>query len=78
MARNIGNLRTSKSSAHLTDDNVEPVKINIEPITPQTFPRAIRSFQKKEENTRKHRICIISDFFFPKKGGVETHMYNLA
>ena len=23
-------------------------------------------------------ICIISDFFYPDKGGVETHMYNLA
>ena len=27
---------------------------------------------------RRHRICIVSDFFYPRLGGVELHQYSLA
>ena len=27
---------------------------------------------------RRMRICIVSDFFFPRLGGVELHQYQLA
>eukprot|EP00126_Sphaerothecum_destruens_P014631 Sdes_comp26015_c0_seq1m22894 len=26
----------------------------------------------------KHRICMVSDFFFPNMGGVESHIYQLS
>ncbi|XP_015117854.1 N-acetylglucosaminyl-phosphatidylinositol biosynthetic protein [Diachasma alloeum] len=29
-------------------------------------------------NESKHRICMISDFFYPNMGGVEEHIFNLA
>ena len=80
MARNMNKLRSSISSPHLTDDILEPIKIKLKPdlLPQQTFTQATRKVRKKEETTRNYRICILSDFFFPKKGGVETHMYNLA
>ncbi|XP_054723967.1 phosphatidylinositol N-acetylglucosaminyltransferase subunit A-like [Uloborus diversus] len=27
---------------------------------------------------RKHRICMVSDFFYPNTGGVESHIYQLS
>ena len=33
---------------------------------------------KMPEKVRRLNICLISDFFYPDKGGVETHIYNLA
>ena len=27
---------------------------------------------------RPHRICMLSDFFYPNMGGVETHIWCLA
>ncbi|XP_032222458.1 phosphatidylinositol N-acetylglucosaminyltransferase subunit A isoform X4 [Nematostella vectensis] len=27
---------------------------------------------------RKHRICMVSDFFYPNMGGVESHIYQLS
>lgn len=33
------------------------------------FPRAMAS---------QHRICMVSDFFYPNMGGVENHIYQLA
>lgn len=26
----------------------------------------------------KHRICMVSDFFYPNMGGVESHIYQLS
>ncbi|XP_078155318.1 UDP-Glycosyltransferase superfamily protein isoform X1 [Carex rostrata] len=31
-----------------------------------------------EENRRKHRILMVSDFFYPNFGGVESHIYYLS
>jgi hypothetical protein len=31
-----------------------------------------------EEQQRKHRILMVSDFFFPNFGGVESHIYYLS
>jgi phosphatidylinositol glycan class A protein len=28
--------------------------------------------------SRKHRILMVSDFFFPNFGGVESHIYYLS
>uniref|UniRef100_A0A667YWW2 Phosphatidylinositol N-acetylglucosaminyltransferase subunit A n=1 Tax=Myripristis murdjan TaxID=586833 RepID=A0A667YWW2_9TELE len=28
--------------------------------------------------TRKHNICMVSDFFYPNMGGVESHIYQLS
>lgn len=27
---------------------------------------------------RKHRVCMVSDFFYPNMGGVESHIYQLS
>eukprot|EP00698_Gefionella_okellyi_P021358 TRINITY_DN6902_c0_g3_i1.p1 TRINITY_DN6902_c0_g3~~TRINITY_DN6902_c0_g3_i1.p1 ORF type:complete len:435 (+),score=46.82 TRINITY_DN6902_c0_g3_i1:461-1765(+) len=27
---------------------------------------------------QKHRVCMVSDFFYPNIGGVESHLYNLS
>lgn len=27
---------------------------------------------------KKHRICMVSDFFYPNMGGVESHIYQLS
>ncbi|KOC67725.1 N-acetylglucosaminyl-phosphatidylinositol biosynthetic protein, partial [Habropoda laboriosa] len=29
-------------------------------------------------NTTKHKICMVSDFFYPNMGGVEEHIFNLS
>ncbi|XP_076631937.1 phosphatidylinositol glycan anchor biosynthesis class A isoform X1 [Colletes latitarsis] len=29
-------------------------------------------------NTIKHKICMVSDFFYPNMGGVEEHIFNLS
>lgn len=29
-------------------------------------------------NNRKHNICMVSDFFYPNMGGVESHIYQLS
>ncbi|CAL7942696.1 unnamed protein product [Xylocopa violacea] len=29
-------------------------------------------------NTVKHKICMVSDFFYPNMGGVEEHIFNLS
>ncbi|KAM7437308.1 hypothetical protein ABFA07_013012 [Porites harrisoni] len=31
-----------------------------------------------EEKKHKHNICMVSDFFYPNMGGVESHIYQLA
>jgi len=28
--------------------------------------------------SRKHSICMVSDFFYPNMGGVESHIYQLS
>lgn len=28
--------------------------------------------------TKKHNICMVSDFFYPNMGGVESHIYQLS
>lgn len=28
--------------------------------------------------SRKHNICMVSDFFYPNMGGVESHIYQLS
>ncbi|KAF6390641.1 phosphatidylinositol glycan anchor biosynthesis class A [Rhinolophus ferrumequinum] len=28
--------------------------------------------------TRTHNICMVSDFFYPNMGGVESHIYQLS
>ncbi|TRY88181.1 hypothetical protein DNTS_026881 [Danionella cerebrum] len=30
------------------------------------------------EHSVKHRICMVSDFFYPNMGGVESHIYQLS
>ena len=29
-------------------------------------------------NIIKHKICMVSDFFYPNMGGVEEHIFNLS
>ncbi|XP_053732614.1 phosphatidylinositol N-acetylglucosaminyltransferase subunit A isoform X1 [Synchiropus splendidus] len=29
-------------------------------------------------SSRKHKICMVSDFFYPNMGGVESHIYQLS
>lgn len=29
-------------------------------------------------HSRKHNICMVSDFFYPNMGGVESHIYQLS
>lgn len=29
-------------------------------------------------SSRKHNICMVSDFFYPNMGGVESHIYQLS
>lgn len=31
-----------------------------------------------EVSNKKHNICMVSDFFFPNMGGVESHIYQLS
>lgn len=31
-----------------------------------------------EVPTKKHNICMVSDFFYPNMGGVESHIYQLS
>lgn len=33
---------------------------------------------KKMSNQEKHRILMVSDFFYPNFGGVENHIYYLS
>jgi phosphatidylinositol glycan class A protein len=33
---------------------------------------------KKSKQNRRHKICMVSDFFFPNMGGVEMHMWCLS
>ena len=72
-------LKHTRSSPHLTDDVMDPPKIKISPPL-LTLPQLSvdKRPRSNSENIRRCRICILSDFFYPKKGGVETHMYNLA
>lgn len=32
----------------------------------------------KKDPTGKHSICMVSDFFYPNMGGVESHIYQLS
>lgn len=34
--------------------------------------------KKKSKSKKKHRICMVSDFFYPNTGGVESHIYQLS
>lgn len=34
--------------------------------------------KEKRNNRLRHRICMVSDFFYPNMGGVETHIWCLA
>lgn len=40
------------------------------------------SFQRDSADVarvnRKHNICMVSDFFYPNMGGVESHIYQLS
>ncbi|XP_055071961.2 phosphatidylinositol N-acetylglucosaminyltransferase subunit A [Misgurnus anguillicaudatus] len=50
------------------------------PKTPQsldTQSSSTRRHSDKEESL-KHRICMVSDFFYPNMGGVESHIYQLS
>ena len=29
-------------------------------------------------NGKKYKICLVSDFFYPNMGGVESHLYQVA
>ena len=29
-------------------------------------------------DSKKYRICLVSDFFYPNMGGVESHLYQVA
>lgn len=33
---------------------------------------------KKSKQNRQHRICMVSDFFYPNMGGVEMHIWCLS
>ncbi|XP_068687854.1 phosphatidylinositol N-acetylglucosaminyltransferase subunit A-like [Montipora foliosa] len=39
-------------------------------------PRIFRV--KMEESQQKYNICMVSDFFYPNMGGVESHIYQLS
>ena len=30
------------------------------------------------EKSKRYRICLVSDFFYPNMGGVESHLFQLA
>jgi phosphatidylinositol N-acetylglucosaminyltransferase subunit A len=32
----------------------------------------------KDNNNKKLSVCLVSDFFYPRTGGVEVHIYFLA
>lgn len=36
------------------------------------------SAQTARVHSRKHNICMVSDFFYPNMGGVESHIYQLS
>jgi phosphatidylinositol N-acetylglucosaminyltransferase subunit A len=39
---------------------------------------SVTRMTKKSTPNRQHRICMISDFFFPNMGGVEMHIWCLS
>lgn len=32
----------------------------------------------KAPTRRKHRLCLVCDFFYPRLGGVEMHIWSLS
>lgn len=41
----------------------------------QTPPLFMQPVIRKERSEKKHNVLIVTDFTFPKFGGVETHGY---
>jgi len=45
---------------------------------PKTPPLSLDTHSSDHEPGVKHRICMVSDFFYPNMGGVESHIYQLS
>uniref|UniRef100_A0A8C0N4N0 Ankyrin repeat and SOCS box containing 11 n=2 Tax=Canis lupus familiaris TaxID=9615 RepID=A0A8C0N4N0_CANLF len=42
-------------------------------VLPRVSPGSLSAYR-----TRTHNICMVSDFFYPNMGGVESHIYQLS
>lgn len=52
-----------------------PAEPAASPLGPHVVPGSSSSSSSAR---RRYRICIVSDFFYPRLGGVELHQYSLA
>lgn len=48
------------------------------PSSLDTHPSCNTLQHTDNEQGMKHRICMVSDFFYPNMGGVESHIYQLS
>ncbi|EGW05713.1 N-acetylglucosaminyl-phosphatidylinositol biosynthetic protein-like [Cricetulus griseus] len=45
---------------------------------PSVMPSWFSTPSLSTNSTRAHKICMVSDFFYPNTGGVESHIYQLS
>ena len=46
---------------------------------PTNFPRpSAREKKGGTHHRRKHSICMVCDFFYPRLGGVEMHLWSVS
>ena len=38
----------------------------------------LKNLKMADPNGTKYKICLVSDFFYPNMGGVESHLYQVA
>ena len=36
------------------------------------------SGKQQQQQQSRYRVCLVSDFFYPNMGGVESHLFQLA
>ncbi|XP_057708256.1 phosphatidylinositol N-acetylglucosaminyltransferase subunit A isoform X2 [Corythoichthys intestinalis] len=48
------------------------------PVRPASQAASGTPKEPVKAHTRKHNICMVSDFFYPNMGGVESHIYLLS
>ncbi len=45
-------------------------------VRPRLTTKMVRSL--RSERGRQYKICLVSDFFYPNMGGVESHLFQLS
>uniref|UniRef100_A0A8C8YSB8 phosphatidylinositol N-acetylglucosaminyltransferase n=1 Tax=Prolemur simus TaxID=1328070 RepID=A0A8C8YSB8_PROSS len=55
--------------AYRGDGSSQPPSAILSWVSPRSLPT---------HRTRTHNICMVSDFFYPNMGGVESHIYQLS